>query len=194
MRDEAVLDAMCHVARHEFVPEGHRRQAYDDRALPTSDGQTISQPYIVALMTEMAQIRSGHHVLEIGTGSGYQAAVLAYLGARVTTVELRPGLARSAERRLTVLGVSNVTVVPGDGTLGHVDAGPFDRIIVTAAAPHMPDALRHQLADPGRCVIPIGARDLQRLHVFELNGGEWSMQRRTACRFVPLTGEDGWRG
>lgn len=191
--DEAVLGAMRAVPRAFFVPEACRGEAYADRALPTADGQTISQPYIVARMTELLAARPGDRVLEVGTGSGYQAAVLAHVGARVISIESRPALAASARMRLAELGLGRcVEIVIGDGTLGHEPGAPYDRAVVTAAAPHLPAALRGQLADGGRCVLPIGDRELQYLTIYERCGAQWHSRRDIACRFVPLVGADGW--
>ena len=193
IHDEAVLAAMETVPRHLFVPESRRNQAYDDRALPTAEGQTISQPYIVARMTELLRVEAGHRVLEIGTGSGYQAAILVHLGARVWSIESRPSIADSARRTLKSLNLSDrIKVLTGDGTVGHAEQAPYDRIIVTAAAPHVPQALRNQLCDVGRIAIPLGDRECQNLNVLERRGSRWSQHGHLACRFVPLVGRDGW--
>jgi protein-L-isoaspartate(D-aspartate) O-methyltransferase len=195
IRNRAVLEAMLRVPRHRFVPPTDRELAYADRALPTADGQTISQPYIVALMTEALGVRGGQRVLEIGAGSGYQGAVLAELGARVVSVETRPALAEAARDLLQDLGYADrIRVVVGDGSLGWPDGAPYERIIVTAAAPHVPAACRRQLADGGRIVIPLGDLQLQKLTTLDMCGGRWTTSTTTACRFVPLVGEDAWKG
>lgn len=191
--DEAVLEAMRVVPRHLFVPKSHRAEAYADRALPTMEGQTISQPYIVALMTQLLRVTAGLRVLEVGTGSGYQAAVLVHLGARVVTVESHATLADSARLRLAGLQLDDrVEVVVGDGTMGWPQQSPYDRIIVTAAAPQTPGALRDQLAGDGRIVIPLGDRSSQQLVVLERRGQRWTEQKQLPCRFVSLVGADGW--
>lgn len=193
IHDEAVLAAMGTIPRHLFVPESRRDQAYEDRALPTAEGQTISQPYIVARMTELLRVEAGHRVLEIGTGSGYQAAILVHLGARVWSIESRPSLAEAARRKLESLTLSDrIEVLAGDGTVGHAEQAPYDRIMVTAAAPHVPQALRDQLCDVGRMVIPLGDRERQNLNVLDRRGSTWSQHRHLPCRFVPLVGRDAW--
>lgn len=193
LTDERVCQAMINVPRHRFVPHIRVDEAYADKALPTAEGQTISQPYMVALMTELLWINPGHKVLEIGTGSGYQTAILAELGATVVTVERVPGLLESAKRILSELELdSSIHFVEGDGTLGYADAAPYDRILVTAGARHLPEALKVQLADGGRIVVPVGGRYEQRLLVYTLNDGRWSKAKSVACRFVPLIGVQGW--
>lgn len=193
IRDHAVLTAMAQTPRHLFVPGVAVEEAYGDYPLPTTDGQTISQPYMVALMTTLLGIRPGHRVLEIGTGSGYQSAVLACLGAVVVTIERHQRLAIRAQRVLAELGwTSRISVVQADGTRGWAPAAPYDRVIVTAGAPHVPDAYRHQLADPGRLVIPVGKRNEQRLITISRHGNKWYRREGIACRFVPLVGEHGW--
>jgi len=186
--DPATLAAMRAVPRHEFVPAGKRDDAYVDFPLPIGFGATISQPYIVALMTELAQPRPGMRVLEIGTGSGYQAAVLAHIGCEVWTVEIEPALARSALDRLTRLGYTGIAVRAGDGRLGWPEAAPFAAILVTAAAESVPPALLAQLAPGGRLVIPVdvpaGHQDLM---VIEKAADGTTRERRTIpVRFVPL--------
>ena len=193
VRDPRVLEAMRRVPRHRFVPDLPAELAYTDKALPTRDGQTISQPYIVAFMTELLRVRPGLRVLEVGTGSGYQTAVLACMGAQVVSIEQNANLAESATRTIEDLGLDgSVTIVHGDGSLGWAAGAPYDRILVTAAAPRLPRALREQLADGGRIVIPIGGRRREHLIVFERNGDHWSQQRSIPCVFVPLIGEDSW--
>jgi protein-L-isoaspartate(D-aspartate) O-methyltransferase len=184
---------MATVPRHEFVPTAQRRWAYADGPLPIGHGQTISQPYIVALMTELLQVESTDHVLEVGTGSGYQAAVLGKLAEEVDTVEVIPELAAQAARTLTDLGYTNVHVHPGDGTLGWPQAAPYDGILVAAAAPSAPQPLLDQLVDGGRLVIPVGSRGFQQLEVWRRAGQEFERQVNLAVAFVPLRGEYGWK-
>ena len=196
--DEAVLAAMARVPRHRFIPNEQHIEpamAYDDRALPIGLGQTISQPYVVAMMTSELQVRPGQKVLEVGTGCGYQAAVLATLGAEVVTIERHEGLARWAAAALRELGHGEkVRVIVGDGTLGYPAEAPFDRIIITAGAPALPHALVAQLAPGGRIVAPIGDRRNQRLIVYQEHEGRLIESQGLPCRFVPLIGEQGWEG
>jgi len=193
IRSEHVLEAMARVPRHEFVPRHQVSFAYDDRALPIGAWETISQPYIVALMTEAAAVRPGDHVLEIGTGTGYQAAVLVYLGAHVHTIERNVELAEEARQRLARLGYGDtVAVVTGDGSQGYPEAAPYDAILVTAASPRVPEALPDQLVDGGRLVIPVGTRWVQQLRLI-VKAGDRSVERTlTGCQFVPLVGKEGW--
>jgi protein-L-isoaspartate(D-aspartate) O-methyltransferase len=191
--DARVLDAMATVPREAFVPGVPPSLAYDDRALPIDAGQTISQPYMVARMTELLDVQPGDRILEIGTGSGYQAAVLAWLGARVTTIERHADLSEAARERLTALGVEAVDVRVGDGSRGDPDGAPWDGIVVTAAAPSIPDELREQLATGARLVIPVGPRATQELVVVERRGpNDWHEWSDGAVVFVPLVGEAGW--
>jgi protein-L-isoaspartate(D-aspartate) O-methyltransferase len=191
--DERVLEAMAAIPRERFVAPEVERYAYADEALPIDSGQTISQPYMVARMTELLGVRPGDRILEIGTGSGYQAAILASLGARVTSIERHPDLAASARARLDTLGLLvPVDIRTGDGSLGDPDGAPWDGIIVTAAAPSILDALRDQLADGARLVIPVGPRDRQILTVVTRHGDEWLDQPDGACVFVPLVGFGGY--
>ncbi len=191
--DRAVLAAMGGVPRHRFVPHVTPKKAYSDHALATAEGQTISQPYMVAIMTQLLRIQPGMRVLEIGTGSGYQTAVLACLGARVITIERSQHLAQSARQLLDELGwAPQIQWVQADGTLGWPEEAPYDRILVTAAAPHLPQAYPDQLGDPGRIVIPIGDQQQQHLMTFLREGDQWSKQKGLACKFVPLIGLDGW--
>ncbi len=196
IRDPRVLEAMALVPREAFVPEWRRDAAYADAALPIPGGQTISQPYVVARMTELLDVVPGVRVLEVGTGSGYQAAVLAELGGIVTSIERVAELAASARERLRRLGYGDrVTVTVGDGSLGDAEHAPWPRIIATAAAPRVPDPLRDQLhPDGGRLVIPVGGRDHQELLWIERHGDEWIEQSDGAVVFVPLLGEAGWDG
>lgn len=191
--DERVLRAMAAVPREAFVPDEERWEAYADEALPIGAGQTISQPYMVALMTELLDVQPGDRILEIGTGSGYQAAVLAWLGAHVTTIERQASLIPEARSRLEELGLGDrVEIRLADGSLGDAAGAPWDGIIVTAAAPSIPDALREQLAEGGRLVIPVGPRDRQILTVVTRHGDEWTERPDSACVFVPLIGEGGF--
>ena len=191
--NESVLEAMGAIPREQFVDERFQREAYADEALPIEHGQTISQPWIVARMTELLAPRPGDRVLELGTGSGYQAAVLAYLGAEVTSLERHPELADAARSRLEDLGLADrVTIRPADGSLGDPDGAPFDGIIVTAAAPSIPTELRDQLADGGRLVIPVGPRDRQVLMRVVRDGNDWRETPHGACVFVPLIGVGGF--
>ena len=193
IRDERVLEAMATTPREEFVPGVPTSLAYDDRALPIDAGQTISQPYMVARMTELLRVEPGDRVLEIGTGSGYQAAVLARLGAKVTTIERLPDLAEGALAKLRELGIEHVDVRLGDGSVGEAEGAPWDGIVVTAAAPAIPDPLREQLAVGARLVIPVGPRYQQDLVVVERRGpNDWHEWSDGAVVFVPLVGEAGW--
>lgn len=192
IRDERVLAAMRAVPRHRFVPEKLAQFAYDDRPLDIGLRQTISQPYIVALMTELLEPRHTDRVLEVGTGSGYQAAVLASLVSEVFSVERLPELADAARERLTALGYGNVVVRWSDGTCGWAGAAPYDGVVVTAAAPHMPSALEEQVAEGGRLVCPVGTRRAQRLVKLVREGGRFREIDSIDCVFVPLIGEDGW--
>jgi protein-L-isoaspartate(D-aspartate) O-methyltransferase len=193
IRDPRVLDAMRRVPRELFVPEVSQPLAYADRALPIGSGQTISQPFMVAVMTEALMLEGREQVLEIGTGSGYQTAILAELAAHVVTIERRPELAGAAWATLTSLGYKNVEVVVGDGTLGLAGRAPFDRILVTAGAPRVPEALAQQLSDRcGRLVIPVGTPAQQWLTIVVREGERITETMRDACIFVPLLGQDAW--
>jgi protein-L-isoaspartate(D-aspartate) O-methyltransferase len=189
-----VLEAMLDVPRHEFVPPEFRQRAYADEPLPIGEGQTISQPFMVAAMTEALELTGGERVLEVGTGSGYQAAVLSHLAALVYSVESHPALALAAQARLERLGYSNVHVHCGDGTLGLPDCAPFDAILVSAAAPDLPPPLLEQLAEGGRLVIPVGSADEQQLFQIRKHGGQTASRTLHYCRFVPLVGRHGWPG
>jgi protein-L-isoaspartate(D-aspartate) O-methyltransferase len=190
VKDPAVLEAMLSVPRHKFVPEEYLNLAYNDHPLPIGYGQTISQPYIVALMTVALELESGDRVLEIGTGSGYQAAVLAEMDTEVYTIEIIPELAGSAEERLADLGYTNVKLLNADGYFGWDDQAPFDAVIVTAAPDHLPQPLVQQLKDGGRMIIPIGPIGaVQTLWLFENSAGEIGALNLGPVSFVPLTGE-----
>jgi len=187
VRDEATLRAMKKVPRHLFVPEALAGQAYDDHPLPIGHGQTISQPYIVGFMTEALGLQGGERVLEVGTGSGYQAAVLAEIAERVFTIEIVAPLAEEARVRLKELGYGNVEVRAGDGYQGWPEAAPFDAIIVTAAAPRIPEPLRQQLRDGGRLILPVGD-EWQELVVVTRTGDAFEEKQVLPVRFVPMTG------
>jgi len=188
VRDPLTLAAMREVKRHLFVPEGARRQAYDDHPLPIGHGQTISQPYIVAFMTEAAGLAGGETVLEVGTGSGYQAAVLSRIAAKVYTIEIVAPLAEASAALLEGLGYANVSVRAGDGYQGWPEAAPFDAILVTAAAPRIPEPLKQQLRDGGRLVLPVGD-EWQELVVVTRRGDRFQEKRVLPVRFVPMTGK-----
>jgi protein-L-isoaspartate(D-aspartate) O-methyltransferase len=194
--DERVLRAMSTLPRERFVPEDRRRLAYADEALPIDAGQTISQPFIVARMTELLAPRAGDRILEIGTGSGYQAAILALLGARVVSIERHAALAETARQRIREVGLGGaVEVRVGDGSVGDPDGAPWDGILVTAAAPVIPTTLREQLSpDGGRLVIPVGSRLHQDLMLVVRNGDEWVERNDGPVVFVPLVGEEGFEG
>jgi protein-L-isoaspartate(D-aspartate) O-methyltransferase len=193
--DERVLEAMGAVPREAFVPEGMRRDAYADGALPIEAGQTISQPLMVAKMTEHLAVEPGDRILEIGTGSGYQAAILAWLGADVTSLERQVALIQPARDRIAALAPSlagSVTIREADGSLGDAGGAPWDGIIVTAAAPSVPQELREQLRDDARLVIPVGSRDRQLLTIVTRHGDEWDERSDGYCVFVPLIGSGGF--
>lgn len=193
IHDRRVLLAMGSVPRELFVPPEHREYAYEDGPLPIPEGQTISQPYIVALMTEALGLRGDENVLEIGTGSGYQTAILSKLASKVWSVEKHAGLAAQAKEVIETLGLDNVEISIGDGTLGWPEHAPYDAIIVAAASPSIPDPLIEQLKPEGRIVIPLGSRYDQDLERWERRGEAWHIDRLSPVRFVPLVGEWGWR-
>ena len=193
VRDPRVLEAMRHVPRHMFVPPDQRAGAYEDRALPIGNGQTISQPYMVAIMSAALGQVAGTRVLEIGTGSGYQAAILAELAAEVITIERRPELGETARQTLASLGCTNITVIIGDGSLGYPPCAPYAGIVVAAGAPRVPASLKAQLADGARLVVPVGSQEHQNLLVIERAGDTFVEVRAEACVFVPLIGCEGWR-
>lgn len=190
--DPKVLDAMLKVPRHEFVPEDMRPYAYEDRPLPIGEGQTISQPYMVALMTQCMELEGPESVLEIGAGSGYQAAILAEIAAMVYTIERFPSLLQRAQEVLARLGYTNYKALVGDGTLGWEENAPFNGIMVTAGAPDVPPSLLEQLADKGRLVIPIGPERYQTLYKIVKKGKKIRREFVTYCSFVPLIGKEGW--
>jgi protein-L-isoaspartate(D-aspartate) O-methyltransferase len=194
IRDERVLAAMLEIPREQFVPPEERVSAYADRPIPIGRGQTVSQPYMTALMAESLELTGGETVLEIGAGSGYAAAVLGALAAQVVSIEIVPALADLARENLRRAGRDgNVTVVCGDGSMGYPEMAPYDAISVAAGAPEIPAALLEQLRDPGRLVIPVGDRGHQNLRVVVKQGGRVSDRVATGCLFVPLRGSDGWQ-
>jgi protein-L-isoaspartate(D-aspartate) O-methyltransferase len=194
IKDERVLAAMESVQRHLFVDEHLQDKAYDDCALPIGDGQTISQPYMVALMTELLELTGNEKVLEIGTGSGYQAAVLSILASEVFSVERIDIIASKAQKLLRDTGYTNVHVTVSDGTLGLPEQSPFDGIIVTAGAPEIPERYIEQLKENGRLVIPVGSRYSQVLYQIKKTSSGIKKIVSTPCVFVPLVGENGWEG
>jgi protein-L-isoaspartate(D-aspartate) O-methyltransferase len=187
-----VLEAMLSVPRHEFVPAEFLAEAYADKPLPIGDGQTISQPFMVGAMTEALELTGAERVLEIGTGSGYQAAVLSMLAQEIISIESHTSLALAAQERLAHLGYANVHVHNGDGSLGFADAAPYDAIVITAAAPEIPPYLAGQLRDAGRLVIPVGSQENQELLQARKEGGSLRTRVLFECRFVPLLGRYGW--
>jgi protein-L-isoaspartate(D-aspartate) O-methyltransferase len=194
IRDRSVLQAMLEIPREEFVAPYERVFAYRDDPIHIGYGQTISQPYMTALMAQELKLTGRENVLEVGSGSGYAAAVLGALAARVTTVEIVPGLCDLASTHLRRTGrAGTVMVICGDGSLGYPPNAPYDAISVAAGAPEVPYSLLDQLADPGRLVIPVGERDDQELRVVEKSGGRVEWRVSTLCRFVPLVGDQGWR-
>jgi protein-L-isoaspartate(D-aspartate) O-methyltransferase len=194
IRNPRVLAAMRDVPRHLFIPPPYDRAAYEDSPLPIGNGQTISQPYIVALMTELLKPEPDDNVLEIGTGCGYQSAILSHLVKKVTSVERIPAVADLARSNLKALGYSNIEIITTDGTLGYPENAPYDGIIITAATPSVPKPLMDQLAENGRLVAPVGGRDVQELVVLSNHKGVISHESHGGVRFVPLIGEHGWEG
>ena len=192
IRDERVLAAMAKVPREEFVAPEDAAFAYGDFPLPIGAGQTISQPYIVAAMVEALGVQPADKLLEVGTGTGYEAAILAELAAEVWTIERHAELAQKAAAILARLGYQNVHIIQGDGSLGLPEHAPFDKILVAAAAPRIPDALIAQLADGGRLVIPVGTRLEQQVQAIRKIGSEIKITGHDPCRFVPLVGQAGW--
>ena len=184
--DERVLAAMTRVPRHDFAPEQFRDQAYEDHPLPIGEGQTISQPYIVAIMLEALALSPNDRVLEVGTGSGYVTALLAEITSQVVSIERHASLAESARTLLTSMDFRNVKVVEGDGTLGFPECAPYNAIIVSAAAPETPPSLLAQLTEGGRMIIPVGGADSQQLRLIRIERGNPKVEFRELCRFVPL--------
>ncbi|MFH1552126.1 MAG: protein-L-isoaspartate(D-aspartate) O-methyltransferase [Candidatus Omnitrophota bacterium] len=192
--DPKVLKAFMSVQRHRFVPAPLDIASYEDRPLPIGEEQTISQPYMVAIMTESLRLKGGEKVLEVGTGSGYQAAILAQICGRVCTIEREERLFQRAKTLLLEEGYKNIEFACGDGTKGWEDAAPFEGIVVTAAAPFVPEALKKQLAEGGRLVIPVGTMYSQMLMAIEKKGNDFITENICGCVFVPLLGEYGWKG
>jgi len=193
IKDQRVLDAMGKVPRHLFVSPGMEPQAYEDRPLQIGEGQTISQPVMVGIMTEALKLKGGERILEIGTGSGYQAAVLAELGCHIWTIERITSLSIRARQSMHKAGYHGVKFKIGDGTMGWADEGPYDRIIVTAGAPHVPEALKEQLAIGGMLVVPVGNQEVQTLTIIKRDNDGFHTTVGTGCRFVKLIGENGWK-
>ena len=193
LRDPRLLSAFESVPRHLFVPKEYRHHAYADGPFPIGFNQTISQPYIVALMTHLLELKGSERVLEVGTGSGYQAAILSHLAAEVHTIEIVPELAAQAEKVLRELEYRNVHCHLADGSLGWTDAAPYDGILVTAAAPSAPQTLLSQLAEGGRLVLPVGDRGYQELEIWRNANGKFSRRPSLGVAFVPLRGEYGWK-
>jgi protein-L-isoaspartate(D-aspartate) O-methyltransferase len=192
IHNQQVLAAMLEIPRHLFIPPPYDHAAYDDNPLPIGSGQTISQPYIVALMTELLHPKATDNVLEIGAGSGYQAAILSRLVRRLTTIERIMTVADMARRNLKSIGIDNVIVIEGDGSLGYPGNAPYDGIIITAATPEVPKPLIGQLADGGTLVAPVGSRDIQDLITLHKQGQSFIQESRGGVRFVPLIGQHGW--
>ena len=189
IRDQRVLDAMARVPRHAFTPESYRDQAYEDHPLPIGEEQTISQPYIVAIMLEALALQPSDKVLEVGTGSGYVTALLAELAAHVVSLERHASLAGAARQLLSAMNYRNVTVITGDGSGGFAESAPYNKVIVSAAAPELPQALVHQLAEGGRMIVPVGRDDSQQLQLIEIRDGQPRTIFRELCRFVPLVSD-----
>lgn len=192
IHDERVLEAMRRVPRHEFVPEEYRSIAYADRPIPIGENQTISQPYIVAASLQALQLNGAESVLEIGTGSGYQTALLAVLARAVYSIERHATLAQGAETTLSKLGLGNVNLVVGDGSHGLPEFAPYEAVLVSAAAPRVPQKLVEQLADGGRMVIPVGPSHAQELQIVRKQNDKISVEVIEGCRFVPLIGAEGY--
>lgn len=188
--DERVLATMLRVPRHEFAPERYREQSYEDHPLPIGEGQTISQPYIVASMLEGLELSPNDKVLEVGTGSGYVTALLAELTAEVVSMERHASLAERARELLVGMGYKNIRIIVGDGSRGFAELAPYDAIIVSAAAPELPHELLEQLAEGGRMIIPVGSEDAQQLQLIQKKDGQPQTILRELCRFVPLVSED----
>lgn len=193
IRDPRVLAAMRKVPREEFIFDEDVREAYGDHPLPIGAGQTVSQPYIVAAMVEALHLRPTDRVLEVGTGTGYEAAILGELAGEVWTIERHEQLANEAREIVARLGYANVHVVYGDGSRGLAEQAPFDKILVAAAAPRVPESLVAQLVDGGKLVVPVGTRTEQQVHIVRKAGKETVVTTHDLCRFVPLVGEEGWQ-
>jgi protein-L-isoaspartate(D-aspartate) O-methyltransferase len=193
LRDPRLLAAFESVPRHLFIPTEYRHHAYADVPLPLGYGQTISQPYIVAFMTHLLELTGSERILEVGTGSGYQAAILSHLAAEIHTVEMIPELFTQAEKILSELGCANVYCHLADGSLGWMESAPYDGILVTAAAPSAPQTLLSQLAEGGRLVLPVGDRGYQELEIWQRVNGEFTRRPSLGVCFVPLRGEHGWK-
>lgn len=191
--DEKVLNAFKKIPRHEFVPEENKPDAYEDCPLPIGKGQTISQPYMAALMTELLKLKDDSRVLEIGTGSGYQTAILCDIAAEVYSIERIPYLAERAGKILNGLGYKNFKINTGDGSTGWAEHSPYDGILVTAGAPKIPESLVAQLKESGRLVVPVGNSFSQVLTLVEKKGRSFNTEQVCGCVFVPLIGKDGWR-
>lgn len=193
IHDQRVLDAMLRVPRHEFVPEPYRRQAYEDHPIPIGEEQTISQPFIVAASLQALALVGSESVLEVGTGSGYQTALLALLATTVYSIERHASLARDAETTLARLGFSNVKIAVGDGSQGWRDYAPYDAMLVSAAAPSLPQSLVAQLSsESGKMVIPVGLPHSQALQLVRKHEGQYTVETIEGCRFVPLVGAEGY--
>lgn len=192
IRDQRVLEAMLQIPRHEFVLPSYRTQAYEDHPIPIGEDQTVSQPFIVAVSLQALELNGAESVLEIGTGSGYQTALLAPLARTVYTVERYPSLAQTAEATLACLGFTNIRFAVGDGSQGWREYSPYDAVLVSAAAPRVPQSLFEQLSDTGRMVIPVGTQHTQELQLIRKRGGEYSAETLEGCRFVPLVGTEGF--
>jgi len=192
IRDPRVLATMAKVPREEFIASGDLKDAYGDHPVPIGAGQTVSQPYIVAAMVEALELQPTDRVLEVGTGTGYEAAILGELAAEVWTIERHEELANKAREILARLGYANVHIVYGDGSLGLPEHAPFQGILVAAAAPRIPESLVAQLADGGRLVVPVGDRYEQQVHIVRKEGQEIAVTTHDLCRFVPLVGAQGW--
>jgi protein-L-isoaspartate(D-aspartate) O-methyltransferase len=193
VRDERLLDAIRKMPRHYFVPPEKRTEAYEDHPIGIGAGQTISQPYMVAWMTQLLECTGTEHVLDVGTGSGYHAAILACITREVFTVETRAILLESAESRFQDLGLDNIEALQSDGSEGWLEHAPYDRIVIAAAAPEVPQMLRSQLhPDGGRMAIPVGTRDMQQLTIITRDGDSYHQSEHGGCVFVPLLGRYGW--
>ncbi len=188
-----VLRAMEKVQRHLFVPEELREHAYEDHPLSIGYGQTISQPYMVAIMTELMDLKPSDKVLEIGTGSGYQTAILAELANYIVSIERIKGLVEQAKKKLENSGYTNIEIICGDGSRGYQPEAPYDAIIVTAGSPEVPESLKKQLNEGGKLIIPVGSSNLQVLLKITKKGEEYLVEKHTSCIFVPLIGDEGWR-